>query len=371
MKHLAHLVLLSLLTGACSWMNDGEGLFLNPEDDYLEVQEQPELEVPEDLRSLADTDPFPIPATPQAVNPRYYPKRPPLPDAIYANDNRNEVRIQRIGDRRWLVIPESPTTAWPKIKQFLADNGVPVVYEMPDDGRLNTEWLRIEASSYRDVIRTLLSEVRTNNNVADGMDRFLIRVEQGLQQQTTEVHVRHENNALRLAAPDAVAEFDGVSSALPDAEAEFLSEVGAYIAAKVSEQTISRVAQQIGSTRKAELARDAAGQPLLRLYLDRERAWATLGQALENAEVEVKELDRSAGKFDITVPQEVLTGDAKRGFFCRITFTCGRGDGYELELRLKNVADKVFEVTVLDEQAQSVDPDFAQQILVLIREFAT
>ena len=57
---------------------------------------------------------------------RFYPGRPPLPGTIYAADNRGEIRIQRLGDRIWLVVPEPPTTVWPKIKQFLADNGVAV-----------------------------------------------------------------------------------------------------------------------------------------------------------------------------------------------------------------------------------------------------
>ena len=55
----------------------------------------------------------------QQRNASFYPDRPPLPDAKYVTDNRNEVRMQRLGDRNWLVIPEAPTTAWPKMKQFL------------------------------------------------------------------------------------------------------------------------------------------------------------------------------------------------------------------------------------------------------------
>ena len=55
----------------------------------------------------------------------------PLPDAKYVTDNRNEVRMQRLGDRNWLVIPEAPTTAWPKMKQFFADNGVVLADDRP------------------------------------------------------------------------------------------------------------------------------------------------------------------------------------------------------------------------------------------------
>ena len=125
-------VLMGCLIAGCSWMRPGEeGIFLNPKDDYLDAYQHPELEVPEDLPEIGDSDPFPIPPTEVAENPQFYPNRPPLPDAIYANDKRDEVRIQRLGTRRWLVIPEEPTTVWPKLKQFLADNGVAVPWENP------------------------------------------------------------------------------------------------------------------------------------------------------------------------------------------------------------------------------------------------
>ena len=363
---------LLLMVASCSWLRGGEGLLLEPEDDYLDVVEQPPLSVPADLRDLRNTDPFPIPQTAEALNPRYYPDRPPLPDAIYANDNRDEVRIQRLGSRRWLVIPESPTTAWPKLKQFLAENGVSVDYEAPEVGRINTAWLRIEDTQYRDVIRTLMRDAKRSASLMVGMDRFLIRVEQGLRPLTTEIHARHENDSLTLPVADDVLSLQSLYSDVDTAEADFLNEVGAYVAAKVAQQTVSKVAQQIGSQQKAELARDPGGYPLLRLFLDYERAWATMGQALENAEIEIIDLDRDTGTFNVAVDSALLTGEEGGGFFCRITFSCGdsRKD-HVLQLQLSNPTDQVFEVNVLNPQTRGqIDPDLAQQILLLLRDYA-
>ncbi len=356
-----------------SWMNDGEGLILNPNDDYLDTQEQAPLEVPEDLRGLAGTDPFPIPETQRTTNPRFYPNRPPLPDAIYANDNRDEVRIQRLGARRWLVVPESPTTAWPKLKQFLAENGISVVAEAPQVGRLNTEWMKIDDTNYRDVVRTLLRDAKQGGNLARGMDRFLIRVEQGMRPASTEIHVRHENDSLTLPVDDGLVDLQTMASDLEGAESDILSEIGAYIAANVSQQTVSKVAQQIGSIQKAEMSRDRNGDPYLRLYLDYERAWATLGQALENAEVEVLSLDRQRGAFFVTVDEESFGGEEDSGFLCRLTFSCDDGgDAHDLQLQITNPENQVFEVTVLDPQTQQpVDSELAQQVLVLLREYST
>ncbi len=372
-------LLAGILSGGCSWLDwmrpGEEGLILNPRDDYLEAQQHNALVVPEDLRNLNNTDPFPIPPTPIPENPSFYPERPPLPDAIYANDNRDEVRLQRLGDRRWLVVPEGPTTAWPKIKQFLAENGVSVTLDAPETGRLNTEWMEIEQTTYRDVIRTLTKETKAAVELDLGQDRYLIKVEQGLRPGTTEVHARHENDSVSLPTDETLVSFNNVISHVHNAEDEFLSEVGAYIAAKVSEQTVSKVALQIGSTQKAIIRRNEQGYPELELRLDYERAWATLGQSLENAEVEVLALDRDSGMFVVHIPPEVFTReeDDGPGFFCRLTFSCDddKGDALDLQIVVEGSGER-YRVIVLESTGdRPVQAEVAQQVLVLIREFAT
>lgn len=367
------LVLCLLSLGACSWMNDGEGLLLDPSDDYLEVRQDPPLQVPDDLPALQDTDPFPIPPTPPARNPSFYPGKPPLPDAIYANDNRDEVRIQRLRDRRWLVVPEAPTTVWPKIKQFLGENGVTVTYDAPQTGRLNTEWLRIEDTTYRDVVRTLLRDAKQGAGLEQGMDRYLIRVEQGLRPFTTEIHTRHENDSLTLPVPDDLTNLNSMFSDVSQAEQDFLAEIGAYIAAKVAEQTVSKVALQIGSTQKAAVTRDSQGDPVLRLNLDYERAWATLGQALDNAAVEVASSDRDSGTFVVSLDDTAFGKEVRKGFLCRVTFSCDdRATRYDLVIQVSEASDSLFEVSVLDaDTRQRAQPDIAQQVLVLLREYAS
>ena len=379
MSRLLHHLWPGLLTPAmvltvagCSWINDGEGVILNPKDDYLDATEHAELVVPQDLKNLAGTDPFPIPQTPDAENPSYYPEKPPLPDAIYANDKRDEVRIQRLGERRWLVIPEPPTTTWPKLKQFLAENGISVTLDAPEMGRLNTQWLRLDAPTYRDVVRSVTRDAKQALQLDLGQDRYLIKLEQGLRPRTTEIHIRHENDSVSIPQRDEVNRIEPLVSHVAQAETDLLNEIGAYIAAKVSEQTVSKVALQIGSQQKAELARSSAGVPILKLYLDFERAWATLGQALDNAEVDIQDLDRDSGRFYVELSETVFGGEEEGGgFLCRFTFSCDEAQqAYKLQLSISG-EENDYTINVLDEQGNlQVDPELAQQVLVLIREYA-
>lgn len=354
----------------CGWLSDDKGIFVDRRDDYLDAKPGPQLVVPDDLEKERLQDPFPIPPVPSQPNEAFYPDRPPLPDTIYSNDNRDEVRIQRINERRWLVIPEAPTTVWPKLKQFLAENGVSVAAEAPSRGRINTDWLVTDGEN-RDVVRQVLNNNRpsTPSVVMLGQDRLLLGVERGMRPRTTEVHVRHENDAVQIPST-GVADLASVTSLNTAVEQDFLNELGAYIAAKVSEQTVSMVAQEIGTQPKAEMIRDANGQPALQFNLDIERSWATVGQSLSNASVEVVEFDVSQRTYDILVSEATFIGDEEGpGFFGRL-FSFGDDEVKRLRLHLQANA-RHHELSVTDTDEQVVERELAQRVLILVREFAS
>ena len=247
-------------------------------------------------------------------------------------------------------------------------------FEDPEEGRLNTVWLALDSEGYRDVVRATMLGVKQAEGLVNGKDRLLIRVEQGLQPTATEVHLRHDNDRQGSQITGAVTGLRAITSDSNDAENKLLSEIGAYIAARVAESTVSRVAQEIGSGAKTELIRNADGQPVLRLFLDRGRAWATLGQSLRNAEVvEVAVLEQSSetASIQVLLPQSLFGGDRSVGVLCRLTFSCSGADDVNVTLRMTpSPQSEVFDVLVFDGEGPLADNDLAQQILVLIREYA-
>jgi len=377
MKKLSVLVLLAAMAGcgmvpSIPFVGDSDA----PEKQtYVDLRPQPTLQIPEDLKQSELGQVSAVPEISTQRNASFYPDRPPLPDAKYASDNRNEVRMQRLGDRNWLVIPEAPTTAWPKMKQFFADNGIVLADDRPEFGRLNTGWLTDTGRPARDVVRSLLQNARSEAALKVGDDRFLIRVEQGLQPQSTEVHLRHDNDALGDGIPSDLVRVQEVNSDLLAAEKELLEQIGGYVAARVAESTVSKVALQIGSQPKTDMQRNRDGIPELSFFLDKKRAVASLTQSLRNAGVILNVEDADAGRFDISIPSEVLTGKSSRGFFCRVTFSCGsRGESDVTLLMSEAVGTEkgdAYKIYVLENGQLMSDVDKAQQILVLIREFAT
>ena len=358
-----------LFVTACGWfISDDEGKSKS----YIDVVAQKPLEIPEGLSADRIRDPFPVPQVVEQINPDFYPKRPPLPDALYANDNRKEVRIQKMGDRRWLALPESPTTAWPKIKQFFADNGVDLLFEDTDSGRIETESLRITQEDYRDVVRAVLAQ---ESALPDSQHKIILEVQSGLQTNSSEIRLRH----FYLSQEPAGKSLERTSMADPsdsvEVEKKLLSDLGSYVAARVAELTVSRVALTIGGSAKTSIQRDAKGRPVLRMLLDKDRAWATLGQAVRNAGLagitSISE-DPADREIIISLPRGLLIGENGRGFLCRITFSCGNKSDFRYVLKMKELADKadIQEVFVSRVNEMPITNELSQQILVLIKEYA-
>ena len=102
------------------------------------------------------------------------------------------------------------------------------------------------------------------------------------------MHLRHDNDALGDEVADDLVRVQEVSSDLLAAEKALLQQIGSFVAARVSESTVSKVALQIGSQPKTELARNERGIPELKFYLDKARTVASITQSL-NAGVVVKQ----------------------------------------------------------------------------------
>ena len=360
---LAGAALACVLSG-CAWLNDDRGLVRNTSDDYLDAREGVPLIIPEDMGDSPVRDTYDIPRIAAKPLARHFPGRAPRPDAIFADGTDDAVKIQRLGDRRWLVVGDPPATVWPVIKQFLGDNGVSVAAESPTGGRVDGSWLEVADEDYRDVVRDLIRDVKASATVSTGRDRVRFLIEHGIRAGSSEVHIRHENDALGAPTegwPDA--------SALSDVEEQLLHEFGAYYGAGVTTQSISMIALDIASREKAVVERDEQGYPLLRLNVDFERAWAVVGQALQRAQLDVKHLERSSGSFQVEVDVAQL-GQDRPGFFSR--FIPGRRGTRlrSVDVRIESNGDSQV-VQVFEPRGDPAPQELSQQLLVMLREFAT
>jgi len=349
----------------CHWFSDDKGFIVDRSKDYAKAQAGPATEVPEGLSSSAIGQQMSVPDLPTASAQHIFADGVPRPEAIYAREEADTVRIQKLGDRRWVLVPQSPAVVWPKVKQFFADNGVAIVAEDPDAGIVETAWLSPADAQTKDVIRLAVKAGRDAGSIKSGRDRLLVKVEPGIRERTTEVYVRAENDSIRMPTEDTFP----AASDVPQVEAEVINEVASYVASNVADESVSFVARQLSTQSKAELVRTDQNQPALRLALDFNRAWALVTQALSDAKVPIKDVDRSAGVVYAEVSRGQLQGEKKHNWFVRM-FT-GGDKKHPVQLKVTDKGSALQVAAFETDGTTPLAPDLAEQLLLLIREYAT
>jgi outer membrane protein assembly factor BamC len=365
LRRLALLPILgaTLFLSGCSWLLDDEGWIQDRRGEYREARETRPPEIPEDLDDRRIQEAMVVP---DVVGMERYREQEefelPRPATLFTREQDRGVRIQRFDDRSWIVAPDPPATVWPRVKQFLSDNGIAVVAEAPRQGIMESEWFLVEDDEYRDVVRSTI--VAAGN--PEPRQRLRLRVEQAVRRGATEIHLS------QYGAPTIPDGVDWDSAPSGPAGDELLRELAGYLAAEVGAGSVSLVAQEIAAEAKAEVLRTSEAPPTLRLRLDFPRAWATVASALENAEITVDAAEREARVYRIRYNEAQFRGD-EQGWFARL-FDFGAADpeapGEPYVLRLEP-AGNGFDVRVLDEDEDPVGRETSEQILLVLREFAS
>ena len=354
---------LLFVVAGCHTLRDDKGIFVDPRDDYLEATTGKPLVVPENMAAVRIEDTWPIPEVTAQAAAKTFPNDPPRPKMLVGR-NLDAVRIQRLGSRSWIVSGDAPSQVWPQIKQFLLDSRVGIDKEDPPSGIVETTWLRADEGddTVREAIRSGLAnrqgdgEPREPADPADEglLERVHVRVERGIRQGSSEVHVAHSRKGPAGELPAVV-----------EVESRLIAELADYLAAAVETGPVSMVGRDIASASKARIAEDDSGLPVLFLNVDFDRAWATIDQAIQRAELGTAEADRDRGVFRV-----VLEDKRKEGLFSRI-IPGGRGEmGPAVSIELAATATGIA-VSIRGEGEQPVDRELAEEILRTLREFAT
>ena len=290
---------LYLLLGACSTLQS-----MMPESkkiDYKSSGKLPTLEVPPDLTRPTTDDRFavPDPKGGTATFSEYNRDRSTQQRTIVSSTvlpPQDNVRVEREGNQRWLVVKGSPDQVWPVVKDFWQEVGFIVNVEMPEAGVMETDWNENRARiSDPGLIRGLLGKLLDSVYATAERDKFRTRLERGAEPGTTEVYVSHrgmeevytsaqqENTKWQPRPPD------------PELEAEMLRRLMVRFGVQEA-RAKSQVASASDKTPpRAALAKNGANQGTLALDEQFDRAWRRVGLALDRVGFTVEDRDRSKG----------------------------------------------------------------------------
>ncbi len=359
------------LTG-CGALFGKEGWFRDREDEYLQAQKTPRMEVPPGLRTVAVDDLLVIPPVERTTRPAAF--EVPRPETLGGSKKRERVSIQRLADRSWILVEAAPAEVWPAVNEFWEVNGIGIDYEDATQGVVETVWLSGRGAQSTDLFRQLFSQFSGAGSL-ETRDRFRMRLEHGVRPGTTEIHLLHKDISVNEhGAKSADALRWPEKSDNPGLEAGMLLELQVHLARGSSRaRTVSLLAQSLVGRPKATFERGADGIPTLKLELEFDRAWAAVGQALTEARIDVRDLDRNNAIYYVVMDGE--SGSDEPGFFGRMMGNeSTQSENVDpaltnaLRLHLDNTASGVVLVRVRDASGEMAPADVSENLLNIIRE---
>lgn len=278
----------------CSSLFGPEGFFRDRGDDYLHADVIEPMVLPSGVTEESIQQLYMIPAIQNTEVETSGAFEVPRPQSLSDNAFTDKVKIQKLGERRWILVNAPAAQVWPQVRGFLSRNNLEVVYTDATTGIIETGWLRFQDDDTH-------------------KDKYRLQIEQGVQPDSTEIHVRHVSVSRDVPGSGQVNW--PTESANKEREAWMMDELAATIASDTSSQAASLLAQTIGLSDKVAVE-TVDGEPLLLLSLGYSRAWATVGYALQKEGFKLWESDDAVGIYYVNFTEEKAE-ESEPGFFAR------------------------------------------------------
>ncbi|MBB5391940.1 MULTISPECIES: outer membrane protein assembly factor BamC [unclassified Herbaspirillum] len=283
----------------------------------------PRLEIPPDLTQLQRDNRYAIPEANKGVATAsgYTLEQQTKPTAEVASvapqANGSDIRIERDGTQRWLVVKQSPEVLWPQIKDFWQDSGFLINIESPDTGVMETDWAENRAKIPQDFVRNTLGKVFDSLYSTGERDKFRTRLERG-PNGTTEIFISHRGAEEVLTGSAKETSVWTARPSDPGLEAEFLARLMVRLGAEETKAKAA-VANAPSLQARSRLLKSAAGSSV-QVDESFDRAWRRVGLALDRVGFTVEDRDRTQGTYFVRyVDQNQDAKDKKdQGFFSRI-----------------------------------------------------
>lgn len=273
-----------------------------------------------------------------------------------------DIRLERQGQTRWLVVNQAPEQVYEKVRAFWSSVGFELVIDQPTAGLMETNWNENRAKLGEGGVRGLLGSVLERLYDTGERDQFRTRLERTAQ--GTEIYVTHrgleevyegdrkERTTWRGRPSDA------------NLEAEMLARLMVALggtkeqADQTREEATKQAATPAATGTLATLNADATS---VTLRGEPDLAWRRVGLALDRGGFTVENRDRASGAYEVRLSVNDPAA-AQPGFFSRL-FSRGNKEETLARYRVKLQAQgRETLVSVLNEASQPVSNDTARLI---------
>jgi outer membrane protein assembly factor BamC len=362
----------------CGSIKSSFGTLLEPDRiEYKSAGKAPSLEIPPDLTQLQRENRYALPdnnrgtATASGYNLQQNAGPATTKNTVLPQAGA-DIRVERLGNQRWLVVNQNPDVLWPQIKDFWQDSGFLISVESPQAGVMETDWAENRANIPQDFIRNTLGKALDSLYSTGERDKFRTRIERR-PDGTSEIYISHRGVQEVFSGTENERTVWTPRPSDPELEAEFLARLMARLG--VEETRAKASVMNVASPQaRASLVKNA-DNAYVQVDESFDRAWRRVGLALDRVGFTVEDRDRSQGLYFVRYVDQAQEAKDKsaseKGFISRL-FSFGSSDDkakstQRYRISVKGVGD-ASRVTVLNNDGAPESSRVGDRILGLLNE---
>lgn len=332
--------------------------------DYRSTAKAPALDIPPDLTQLSKDTRYTVVDGAVSASGYQSANKATSTTSDIAALSAGDVRIERSGNQRWLVVKRPAEKLWEPVKDFWQENGFLLAIEQNNLGIMETDWAENRAKIPQDAIRAALGKLLDSLYSTGERDKFRTRLERAPNGDTEifishrgmiEVYSSSEQKGSTVWQPRPVD---------PELEAEFLRRLMVKLGAS-PEQAKTLVANSV--SKSIATVSTENGQPAVRIEEGFDRAWRRVGLALDRTGFTVEDRDRKQGVYFVryVAPN---ADSAQPGFFSKLFSSSDKNnEASKFQIAVRSRAD-ISTVSVLNNTGGAETSATASRILKLIAD---
>jgi outer membrane protein assembly factor BamC len=328
----------------------------------------PSLDVPPDLTQLTRETRYAVPGS--AVSASSFQIGQSAQAVPVAATTVGDVRIERAGDQRWLVVNRPADKLWTPVREFWLEGGFLLSLDQENLGIMETDFAENRAKIPQDLIRRTIGKVFDGAYSTGERDKFRTRLERNAAG-GTEIYISHRGMVETLisqAGSGGSASGGGTvwqpRPADPELEAEFLRRMMVKLGVS-QEQSKALVAS--GAQKNTSRVSTVNGAPVVQIDEGFDRAWRRVGLTLDRTGFTVEDRDRAQGTYFVRYVD--ITSDKKQPGFLSKIFSSAAPTTPPLKYRIavKSQGEATV-VSVLNAQGAPESSVNAQRIVKVIAD---
>ena len=283
--------------------------------DYKSAAKGSSLEVPPDLTQLSRDSRYAMPGgSVSAAAMQAGQAAQPSGNANAAALQLGDVRIERDGNQRWLVVNRPADKLWEPVRDFWLESGFIFTQDQANLGILETDWAENRAKLPQDVVRAALGKVFDSLYSTGERDKFRTRLERNANG-GTDIFISHRGMIEVYTNTQKDQTVWQPRAADPELETEFLRRL--MVKLGVSQEQSKAVAAAPAPRTQAARMATVNNVPVVQLDEGFDRAWRRVGLALDRTGFTVEDRNRNEGTYFVryVAPD---TEKKEPGFFSKL-----------------------------------------------------